>query len=66
MTVSDLDIERSASVLIASRGIDGAATHAAAMVVVMQQRGDDDGELAWRRIAAAIRSRIRRDNQSIH
>ncbi len=64
--VSDLDIERSASVLIESRGYEGAAIHAAAMVVAMERDGDEQGGQVWRRIAAAIRVRSPNDSKAVH
>ena len=50
---SDLDIYRSANVLVREHG-DGAALEAAQRADAMLERGDMDGCAVWKRIAAAV------------
>ena len=53
MTVSDLDIFRSASMYLELHG-DQAVAKAREMVRTMKERGDNDGADAWLRIIVAI------------
>lgn len=53
MTVSDLDIYRSAKLLIDQYG-DGASLHAANRCDEMLDKGDIDGRAAWSRIYEAV------------
>ena len=50
----DLDIYRSANLLIDHNG-DDAEDHAADQIAAMMIRGDMDGVTAWRRILGAIK-----------
>ena len=58
---SDLDIYRSAKVLIEQHGLKGASDHAADRIAELMEHGDTDGAFAWRKIRAALLdlSRIR-------
>lgn len=51
--ISDLDIYRSANVLIRDHGAD-APIHAAQHADAMLDRGDMDGRAVWLRILAAV------------
>ena len=51
--VSDLDIYRSAQVLIRQHG-DDAGFHAAQRVDALAEAGDQEGERTWKRILRAI------------
>ena len=53
MTVDDIDVFRSAAVLIKQHG-DQAPGHAATKADDMLERGDAGGRAVWLRIAAAI------------
>ena len=53
MTVSDLDIFRSANLHLDQHG-DQAVAKAREMVLTMKRRGDHDGADAWLRIIVAI------------
>ena len=53
MTVSDLDIYRSAKLLVKQHGKE-APIHAALNADAMLDRGDLDGQRAWLRIVKAI------------
>ncbi len=65
---SDLDIFRSANVLIREHGKD-AALEAAQRADAMLERGDMDGCTVWKRIVAAvgeIERTERRENEAAH
>ena len=65
---SDLDIYRSASVLIREHGT-GAALEAAQRADAMLERGDMDGCAVWKRILAAvdeIQRKERREYEAAH
>ena len=51
--IPDLDVYRSAQVLIREHGGD-ASTHAAQEAAAMLDRGDMDGRAVWLRILAAV------------
>lgn len=51
--VSDLDIYRSAQILIMQHG-EAAGLHAAQRVDALAERGDLEGEQTWKRILGAI------------
>ena len=51
--VSDLDIYRSAQVLIRQHG-EAAGLHAAQRVDALAERGDLEGERTWKRILIAV------------
>ncbi len=51
--ISDLDIYRSAAVLIREHG-KGAAVEAASRADAMLEKGDFDGQKVWKRILAAV------------
>lgn len=53
MTVSDLDVWRSANQIIAQYGA-GAWIYAATMCKQIKAAGDEDGSRFWRRVADAI------------
>lgn len=53
-TVSDLDVYRSARLLIDQHG-DEAPIHAAVQADAMLERGDLDGSAVWRRVVAVIK-----------
>ena len=53
MTVSDLDIYRSAKLLVKQHGKE-APIHAALKADAMLDRGDLDGQAAWLRILVAV------------
>ena len=57
---SDLDIFRSASVLIREHG-DGAALEAAQRADALLERGDMEGAAVWRRIVRAVEELQRRE-----
>ncbi len=52
MTISDLDIYRSANLLVKQHG-PGATAHAALRADAMLERGDLDGQAVWLRIMRA-------------
>lgn len=52
--VSDLDIYRSAKLLIDQHGREGAKLHAVATVMDMTALGDQSGRAVWLRISGAI------------
>ncbi|MEQ8354643.1 MAG: hypothetical protein RH942_03825 [Kiloniellaceae bacterium] len=52
--ISDLDIYRSAAVLIREHGED-AAFEAARLANAMLEKGDLDGQRAWKRVIAAVK-----------
>ncbi len=65
---SDLDIYRSANVLIRDLG-DGAALEAAQRADAMLEKGDMDGAAVWRRIVKAvekIQCQDRRPGEAAH
>ena len=65
---SEIDIYRSASVLIRERG-EGAALEAAQRADAMLARGDMDGCAVWKRIVAAIEEierTQRREEEAAH
>lgn len=53
MAIGDLEILRSAKVLVAAEGA-GAVFHAALRVKGMEDEGDVEGAMVWRRIGTAI------------
>lgn len=53
MSISDLDIYRSARLLVKRHG-DDAVRYAAERADVLARAGDEDGRVVWRRIAAAV------------
>ena len=57
---SDLDIYRSAAILIQHHGED-AALEAAARADALLERGDLEGQAVWKRILAAVKELQRRD-----
>lgn len=57
---SDLDIYRSAAVLIRQHGED-AALEAASRAGAMLERGDVEGQAVWKRILAAVKELQRRE-----
>ena len=66
--IPDLDIYRSASVLIPEHGA-GAALEAAQRADAMLERGDMDGCAVWKRILAAVKEIERtelRENEAAH
>ena len=68
MTVSDLDVYRSAHALIQQHG-EAAAVEAAMKADAMLDEGDLDGSAVWRRIVAAINeltSTRPRDGDAVH
>lgn len=54
MTVTDREILTSARALIDKRGLKGASEHAAERIATLQEIGDDEGVMVWRRIRAAL------------
>ncbi len=58
--IRDLDIYRSASVVIRQHGA-GAALEAAQRADAMLERGDMDGCAVWKRIVTAVEELQRRD-----
>ena len=60
MAVDDLDIYRTARLLIEEHG-DEAPIHAAMRADELLDAGDIDGAYAWRRIIKAIRNLLNRD-----
>ena len=61
--IPDLDIFRSASVLIREHGKD-AALEAAQRADAMLERGDMNGAAVWKRIVKAVEEIQRRDRRS--
>ena len=53
--ISDLDIWRSANLLIRQHGADAEIT-AAWLQYLMGERGDDEGRVAWARIRRAMQA----------
>ena len=65
---SEIDIYRSASVLVREHG-DGAALEAAQRADAMLERGDMEGCAVWKRIVAAveeIQRKERREEEAAH
>ena len=65
---SEIDIYRSAAVLLREHGT-GAALEAAQRADVMLKRGDMDGCAVWKRIVAAVEEierTKRRENEAAH
>ena len=54
MSISDLDIYRSARLLVKRHG-DDAARYATERGDALARAGDEEGSAAWRRIASALR-----------
>ncbi len=52
--ITDLDIYRSAAVLIRERGED-AALEAAGRADAMREKGDLEGQAVWKRLLAAVK-----------
>lgn len=52
--ISDIDIYRTANVLVKQHGED-AATHAAMSADAMLEKGDMDGYAIWKRILKAVK-----------
>ncbi|WP_422366429.1 hypothetical protein [Pelagibius sp.] len=52
-TISDIDIYRSASILIREHGKD-AGLEAASRADALMEKGDVDGQRTWKRILAAV------------
>ncbi len=68
LMTSDLDIYRSANVLIREHG-DGAALEAAQRADAMLEKGDMDGGAVWKRIVAAVEEierTERREEEAAH
>ncbi len=66
--IADLDIYRSANVLIREHGT-GAALEAAQRADAMLERGDMDGCTVWKRIVRAVEElqrKERREGESAH
>jgi hypothetical protein len=51
---SDLDIYRTAKLLIDQHGLKGASEHAAERIVTLRDRGDHEGARTWGKIRAAL------------
>jgi len=64
MTVSDLDIFRSANLHLEQHG-DQAVAKAREMVRTMKRRGDHDGADAWLRIIVAIETMKRGPDSAV-
>ncbi len=60
--LSDLDIYRSANVLIREHG-DGAALEAAQRAAAMLERGDMDGCAVWKRVLRAVEDIQRKERR---
>ena len=68
MMTSDLDVYRSAQLLVERHG-DEATIHAAMKTDDMLERGDMDGRAVWLRIVDAVRELLRErpdENTPIH
>ncbi len=68
MTVSDIDVYRSAKLLIDQHG-DEAPIHAAMQADAMLDKGDLDGAAVWRRVVTAVEELLAdtpADGASVH
>ena len=68
VTVSEIDVYRSASLLVKQYGTE-APIEAAMKADAMLEKGDLDGQAVWLRILTAVRellSRASRDGEAIH
>ncbi len=61
--VSDLDIYRSAKLLVDQHGDDDAPIHAAMQADAMLEKGDMDGAATWRRIIKAVEELQQQDRR---
>jgi hypothetical protein len=68
MTITDLDIWRAANILLKRHG-DDAAIVAAQRADELLEKGDIEGQIIWKRIAAALaelQRRERNDDEPLH